>query len=195
VFEVLDAPLLIQSPAAPKRLGVVRGGVRLENVTFAHAGHTVLQDVSLAAAPGECIAIVGATGSGKSALLSLIPRFYDPSAGRVLLDDVDVHALDLRELRRSVGIVFQDNFPPRTCEISDGGLKFHDRSHILTQDFLGLNSWDLQRVFNETSIPSVFEEILTFFSAKILYSLDDDAQKFVSVDVAKSDIQAMKHLE
>jgi ATP-binding cassette subfamily B protein len=89
---------------------MVRGGVRLENVSFAHAGHNVLQDVSIAASPGECIAIVGATGSGKSALLSLIPRFYDPSAGRVLLDGTDVHALDLVELRRSVGIVFQDNF-------------------------------------------------------------------------------------
>ena len=88
----------------------MRGGVRLENVSFAHAGHTVLEDVSLVAAPGECIALVGPTGSGKSALLSLIPRFYDPSGGRVLLDGVDVCALDLVELRRSVGIVFQDNF-------------------------------------------------------------------------------------
>ena len=110
VFEVLDAPLPIQSPGVPKRLGTVRGGVRLENVSFAHAGRNVLEDVSFAAAPGECIALVGATGSGKSALLSLIPRFYDPSAGRVLLDGVDVRALDLVELRRSIGIVFQDNF-------------------------------------------------------------------------------------
>jgi len=111
--------------------------------------------------------------------------------------NLDLALLDHRVevWKQSCGLVFQDNFPPRTCEISDGGLKFHDRSHILIQDFLGLDSWDLQRVFNETSIPSVFEEILTFFSAKILYSLDDDARKFVSVDVAKSDIQAMKHLE
>jgi len=110
VFEVLDAPLLIQSPATPKHLGRAQGQVTLESVSFEHAGHTVLEAVSLGAAPGECIAIVGATGSGKSALLSLIPRFYDPSAGRVLLDGVDVRELDLVELRRSVGIVFQDNF-------------------------------------------------------------------------------------
>jgi hypothetical protein len=111
--------------------------------------------------------------------------------------NLDLALLDHRvELwKQSCGLVFQDNFPPRTCEISDGGLKFHDRTHILIQDFLGLDSWDLQQVFNETSIPSVFEEILTFFGAKILHSLDDDAQKFVSIDMAKSDIQAMKHLE
>jgi ATP-binding cassette, subfamily B, bacterial len=110
VFEVLDAPLLIQSPANPRQIGQARGALRLENVSFAHSGHMVLQDISLAAAPGECIAIVGATGSGKSALLSLIPRFYDPTAGRVLLDGVDLTELDLVHLRRSVGIVFQDNF-------------------------------------------------------------------------------------
>jgi hypothetical protein len=111
--------------------------------------------------------------------------------------NLDLALLDHRvELwKQSCGLVFQDNFPPRTCEISDGGLKFHDRSHILIQDFLEVDSWDLQRVFNETSIPSVFEEILTFFSAKIILSLDDDANKFVSVDTAKSDIQAMRHLE
>jgi len=111
--------------------------------------------------------------------------------------NLDLALLDHRvELwKQSCGLVFQDNFPPRTCEITDGGLKFHDRSHILIQDFLEVDSWDLQKVFNETSIPSVCEEILTFFSAKILYSLDNDAQKFVSIDMAKSDIQAMKHLE
>lgn len=110
VFEVLDAPLPIQSPAAPKRLGGVHGGVRFEHVGFEHAGHKVLEDVSLYAAPGECIAIVGPTGSGKSALLSLVPRFYDATVGHVSLDGVDVRELDLVQLRRSVGIVFQDNF-------------------------------------------------------------------------------------
>ncbi len=110
VFEVLDAPLPIQSPVAPKRIGTVRGEIRLEEVTFEHGGHQVLEGVSLSASPGECIAIVGPTGSGKSALLSLIPRFYDASVGRVALDGVDVRNLDLVELRRSVGIVFQDNF-------------------------------------------------------------------------------------
>jgi ATP-binding cassette subfamily B protein len=110
VFEVLDAPLPIQSPEAPKRLRGVRGGIQFENVSFEHAGHKVLEDVVLDAAPGECIAIVGPTGSGKSALLSLIPRFYDATLGRVTLDGLDVRALDLVELRRSVGIVFQDNF-------------------------------------------------------------------------------------
>ncbi len=110
VFEVLDAPLPIQSPAAPRRIGKVQGGIRFEGVGFEHSGHNVLDGVTLHAAPGECIAIVGPTGSGKSALLSLIPRFYDATRGCVTLDGVDVRELDLVELRHSIGIVFQDNF-------------------------------------------------------------------------------------
>jgi ATP-binding cassette subfamily B protein len=110
VFEVLDAPLPIQSPAAPRRIGKVLGGIRFEGVGFEHSGHNVLDGVTLHAAPGECIAIVGPTGSGKSALLSLIPRFYDATRGCVTLDGVDVRELDLVELRHSIGIVFQDNF-------------------------------------------------------------------------------------
>jgi ATP-binding cassette subfamily B protein len=85
--------------------------VRFEQVTFDYtAGSAVLQDVNLSVAPGECVAIVGETGSGKSALLSLIPRFYDPASGRVLIDGHDVRTLDVQELRRHVGMVFQESF-------------------------------------------------------------------------------------
>jgi ATP-binding cassette subfamily B protein len=110
VFEVLDAPSHLQSPTNPHSMDNVRGAVRFEDVNFEHQGNVVLQGVQLEAAPGECIAIVGPTGSGKSALLSLIPRFYDPTGGRVLLDGVDLRELDLTLLRRRVGVVFQDNF-------------------------------------------------------------------------------------
>ena len=61
-------------------------------------------------APGQCVAILGATGAGKSALMSLIPRFYDPTAGRVLVDGLDVRDLDLDDLRRNIGLVFQESF-------------------------------------------------------------------------------------
>jgi ATP-binding cassette subfamily B protein len=85
--------------------------VRFEQVTFDYtAGNSVLQSVDFAVAPGECVAVVGETGSGKSALLSLIPRFYDPAAGRVLIDGHDVRTLDVQELRRHVGMVFQESF-------------------------------------------------------------------------------------
>jgi ATP-binding cassette subfamily B protein len=111
VFEILDAPLEVESPPHPRRLGTVRGEIAFERVSFQYkAASTVLHEVSFAARPGEFIAIAGATGSGKSALMSLIPRFYDPTAGRVLLDGCDLRELSLEELRRNIGLVFQENF-------------------------------------------------------------------------------------
>jgi ATP-binding cassette subfamily B protein len=111
VFEVLDAPAEVASPAVPVRLPRERGGVRFEQVSFGYqAGETILENVDLAVAPGECVAIVGATGAGKSTLLSLIPRFYDVCGGGVSIGGVDVRRLDLDDLRRRIGIVFQDNF-------------------------------------------------------------------------------------
>lgn len=111
VFEILDAPMGVQSPPNPLRPEALSGAVRLEGVTFAYEeGSPVLCDVSFAVAPGECIAVVGETGSGKSALLSLIPRFYDPVRGRVLIDGHDVRDFDVQWLRRRVSVVFQESF-------------------------------------------------------------------------------------
>jgi len=70
----------------------------------------VLRDITFTASPGQCIAIAGATASGKTTLLSLIPRFYDPRHGRILIDGTDVRKLDLNDLRHNVGIVFQESF-------------------------------------------------------------------------------------
>ncbi|MGE5191872.1 MAG: ABC transporter ATP-binding protein, partial [Deltaproteobacteria bacterium] len=111
VFEVLDAPVEIQSPADAIPLPRARGAVAFQNVSFAYdAGTPVLQDVSFSVEPGECVAILGATGAGKSTLLSLIARFYDPTAGRVLVDGIDVLRLNVDDLRRNLGIVFQESF-------------------------------------------------------------------------------------
>ncbi|HEV3005196.1 MAG TPA: ABC transporter ATP-binding protein [Pirellulales bacterium] len=111
VFEVLDTPVAIKSTARAVRLPKARGDVRFEGVTFAHPrGEPVLDDVSFEVKAGQCLAIVGPTGAGKSTLLSLIPRFYDPIAGRLLIDGHDVRDLDLDDLRRNVGLVFQENF-------------------------------------------------------------------------------------
>ncbi len=113
VFEILDAPIEIQSPAQPARLPATTQGraVRFEHVWFSHQrGEAVLEDIDLEVKPGQCVAILGATGAGKSSLMSLIPRFYDPTRGRVLLDGVDLRALDLQELRRNIGTVFQESF-------------------------------------------------------------------------------------
>lgn len=111
VFEVLDAPLPIASPPDAVPLPRARGELRFEQVSFAYGnGPAVLQDVSLTIQPGECIGIVGETGSGKSTLLSLLPRFYDATSGRVLVDGLDVRSLDLDDLRRNIGLVFQESF-------------------------------------------------------------------------------------
>jgi ATP-binding cassette subfamily B protein len=112
VFEVLDAPVEIVSPSQPKPIPHARGEIRFESVSFGYNGadHPELRDISFEARAGECIAILGPTGSGKTTLLSLIPRFYDPLRGRVLVDGIDVRELNLDDLRRNVGLVFQESF-------------------------------------------------------------------------------------
>jgi ATP-binding cassette, subfamily B, bacterial len=111
VFEVLDAPIEILSPLYPVRLARARGAIRFQHVHFAYKpGEPVFEDLCLEIAPGECIGIVGETGSGKSTLLNLLPRYYDVQGGNVYLDGVDVRRLDLDDLRRNIGIVFQENF-------------------------------------------------------------------------------------
>jgi ATP-binding cassette subfamily B protein len=113
VFEILDAPVEIVSPPDPVPLPATKGGraVRLEHVWFSHLGaEPVLADIDFVVQPGQCVAILGATGAGKSSLMSLLPRFYDPHRGRVLVDGIDVRQLNLDELRRNIGTVFQESF-------------------------------------------------------------------------------------
>jgi ATP-binding cassette subfamily B protein len=113
VFEILDAPVEIKSPPQPVPLPATKGGraVRFEHVGFSHvAGEPVLEELDFEVRPGQCVAILGATGAGKSSLMSLIPRFYDPTRGRVLVDGIDLRQLDPDELRRQIGTVFQESF-------------------------------------------------------------------------------------
>lgn len=111
IFEILDTEPGVASRPDARSPGRFLGRITFENVAFDYRERdTVLRDLSFVAEPGQRIAIAGATGSGKSALLSLIPRFYDPRSGRVTLDGHDLRDLPLPELRRQVGMVFQDNF-------------------------------------------------------------------------------------
>jgi len=111
VLEVLDAPVEITSPPGAQRLPRARGSVRFDHVTFAYAsGPRVLDEVTFHAQPGECLGIVGETGAGKSTLLGLLARFYDVESGAVLVDGHDVRTLDLDDLRRNIGLVFQESF-------------------------------------------------------------------------------------
>jgi ATP-binding cassette, subfamily B, bacterial len=111
VFEVLDAPVEVQSKPDAIRVERLRGEVTFENVEFAYKDvDPVLRGISFAARPGMRVAIVGATGAGKSALMSLIPRFYDVTGGRLLIDGIDARDLHLDDLRRNIGVVFQESF-------------------------------------------------------------------------------------
>jgi ATP-binding cassette subfamily B protein len=111
VFEILDAPVEVQSAPDALHRPKLEGVVRFENVTFAYLGiDPVLHDINLEVKRGQCIAILGTTGAGKSVLMSLIPRFFDPTAGRVLVDGLDVRRLRLNDLRRNIGLVFQESF-------------------------------------------------------------------------------------
>lgn len=113
VFEILDAPIEIQSPLEPICLPPMSTGrsIRFENVSFHHKpDEVVLEGLDFEVRPGQRIAILGATGSGKTSLMSLIPRFYDPTSGRILMDGIDLRHLDVDELRRDIGTVFQESF-------------------------------------------------------------------------------------
>jgi ATP-binding cassette subfamily B protein len=102
--EIRDRPGARALPDGPGELG-------FEQVRFGYGpGRSVLDDLNLVIRGGEAVALVGTTGSGKSTIARLVPRFYDVDAGRVLLDGVDVRDLRVRDLRRSVGLVFEDTF-------------------------------------------------------------------------------------
>ena len=111
VFEILDMEPEVRNPPHPVRRHRLEGRVRFEHVSFHYTpGVPVLEDIHFEVQPGECIGILGGTGAGKSTLLSLIPRFYDVTGGCLFLDDVDVRRLDLNDLRRQIGFVFQESF-------------------------------------------------------------------------------------
>jgi ATP-binding cassette subfamily B protein len=135
VFEILDARVEVRNDTGAVRRPQLEGAVRFENISFNYAGlgwsanlsadpaawaqkseaarareQAVLRNINLDVRPGQCVAILGATGAGKSMLMGLIPRFYDPTEGRLLIDGIDVRHLALDDLRRNIGLVFQESF-------------------------------------------------------------------------------------
>jgi len=109
VFEVLDQPE--ETPDPPSSQTQFRGRVEFEHVSFSYdPAKPLITDLSLVAEPGATVAIVGPTGAGKTTLVNLILRFYDPQAGRITLDGVDITALPRRDLRDNIGMVLQDTW-------------------------------------------------------------------------------------
>jgi len=111
IYGVMDTrPIIADRPGA-QELTDVQGHVRFEHVSFAYgSGPEVLHDLNIDARPGQIIALLGATGNGKSTVLNLLPRFYDPTKGRITLDGKDLRDVKLESLRRNVGLVLQDVF-------------------------------------------------------------------------------------
>ncbi len=111
IFKLLDTKPSIVSPNVPEVLTVTRGSIEFRNVSFHYSsGEPVLHDISFKVEPGEKVAVVGATGAGKSTIIALLNRFYDVQKGSILVDGEDVRNFDLQGLRRSIGIVLQDVF-------------------------------------------------------------------------------------
>jgi len=129
VFEILDAPIEVKNAPGAVRCPRLKGAVRFENVSFTYdwlapsaslsavlapatpsKQGSILRDINLDVRPGQCVAILGATGAGKSVLMGLIPRFHDVTAGRLLIDGIDVRQLNVDDLRRNIGLVFQESF-------------------------------------------------------------------------------------
>jgi ABC-type multidrug transport system fused ATPase/permease subunit len=109
VFEILDARSEVSDAPDARHLPAVRGHVRFDDVSFAYFGrHRVLHQVSFEAAPGAVIALLGATGSGKSTIINLIPRFYDPTEGHISIDGHNIREVSLNSLRDQIGIVLQE---------------------------------------------------------------------------------------
>jgi len=110
IFEVLDAKNDVTDKPGAQDMDSIQGHVEFKNVTFRYfsSGEPVLNNVSFEAQPGQTIALLGATGSGKTTIINLIPRFYDASEGQILIDGVDIRDVKLDSLREQIGIVLQE---------------------------------------------------------------------------------------
>ena len=111
VFEILDSTAILPPPRNPVRMPKIEGKIEFRNVTFGYDPYTpVLKDVSFAIEPGQTIGVVGKSGSGKTTIMNLLCRFYDPQQGQILIDGVDVRDIDPDDLHRQVGLVLQEPF-------------------------------------------------------------------------------------
>ena len=111
IFEMLDRKRTITDPGHPLHLSNLQGKIVFEDLSFGYTPDTTtVENISFTVAPGDTVAVVGTTGSGKTTLINLLLRFYDPQKGRVTIDGIDIRDLELQELRSSIGVILQDVF-------------------------------------------------------------------------------------
>lgn len=108
IFDILDTVSEVKDEPDAKRLGKIQGCVRFENVSLNYGKRKVLRDISFDIQAGQTVALLGSTGSGKSSIINLIPRFYDPTAGNILIDGNDIKHVTLHSLRSQIGTVLQE---------------------------------------------------------------------------------------
>jgi ATP-binding cassette subfamily B protein len=109
IFQLLDTDQGLPTMAIPKRSATIKGGIEFDKVTFGYdKNQPVVRELTFRAEPGETVAIVGATGAGKTTIINLLERFYDPDRGRILLDGIDLKNLDPHDLREQIGLVMQE---------------------------------------------------------------------------------------
>lgn len=108
IFDILDTVSEVKDEPGARPIGEISGDVVFEHVSFNYGTKKVLSDIDFEVRAGETVALLGSTGSGKSTIISLIPRFYDPTEGRILVDGVDIRSVILQSLRSQIGIVMQD---------------------------------------------------------------------------------------
>ncbi|HOV06099.1 MAG TPA: ATP-binding cassette domain-containing protein, partial [Anaerolineaceae bacterium] len=108
IFDVLDTVSEVRDAPDAKALGPISGRVRFDHVSFQYGRNKILNQISFDIQPGQKVALLGLTGSGKSSIINLIPRFYDPTEGRILIDDTDIRGVTLQSLRSQIGIVLQE---------------------------------------------------------------------------------------
>ena len=111
IFELLDEPEDITDKEGAKELPPIRGHVTFDHVKFSYEkGNPILKDVNFVITPGMTVAIVGPTGAGKTTIVNLLSRFYNPEEGRILIDGIDIQDLQIKSIRKQVGVMLQDSF-------------------------------------------------------------------------------------